>query len=121
MNNFIYQIVAIPKVIDGDTFDADLDLGFYTAVRVRIRLTEIDTYELYGPNAHALGEQAKDFTDQWLVEALRRGLWVQTFKPDPSVPVGDGSFGRWLGDPFDEQGQHLIFALQEAGFVEYES
>lgn len=100
--------------------DVDLDLGFYTAVRVRIRLIEIDTYELFGPNAHDLGEEAKEFTEDWLVRSLSRtdGLWVETFKPDPSVPVGDGSFGRWLGDPFNAEGKHLIWALQQAGFVE---
>ena len=33
------------KIVDGDTLDADIDLGFSVWVRKRIRLVNIDTWE----------------------------------------------------------------------------
>ena len=40
---FIYKITAIEKVIDGDTVDAVIDLGFDVRYCGRIRLLGIDT------------------------------------------------------------------------------
>ena len=33
------------KIVDGDTLDADIDLGFSVWVRKRVRLVNIDTWE----------------------------------------------------------------------------
>ena len=42
---FIYHITAIEKIIDGDTIDAVIDLGFDVRYCGRIRLLGIDTPE----------------------------------------------------------------------------
>ena len=43
----MYQYKAkLIRVIDGDTIDAMIDLGFNTWVKKRIRLAEMDAYEL---------------------------------------------------------------------------
>ena len=42
---FIYHITAIEKVVDGDTVDAVIDLGFDVRYCGRIRLLGIDTPE----------------------------------------------------------------------------
>ena len=39
-----YQANLI-KIVDGDTLDADIDLGFSVWVRKRVRLVNIDTWE----------------------------------------------------------------------------
>ena len=31
------------NVVDGDTFDFDVDLGFYLTHRIRVRLAKVDT------------------------------------------------------------------------------
>jgi micrococcal nuclease len=36
------------QVIDGDTLDLDIDLGFHVTIRQRVRLRGIDTPELRG-------------------------------------------------------------------------
>jgi micrococcal nuclease len=41
---YVYKLSNI-RVIDGDTIDADIDLGFHITVRQRIRLYGIDTPE----------------------------------------------------------------------------
>ena len=42
---FIYHITAIEKVVDGDTVDAIIDLGFDVRFCGRIRLLGMDTPE----------------------------------------------------------------------------
>jgi hypothetical protein len=42
--SYVYRAEAV-RVIDGDTFVADVDLGFYVHVLVHVRLQGIDTPE----------------------------------------------------------------------------
>ena len=40
---FIYNVTAIEKIVDGDTLDAVIDLGFDVRFCGRVRLLGIDT------------------------------------------------------------------------------
>jgi len=40
-----YRIAKIEQIIDGDTFDAYIDLGFDISLKKRVRLNGIDTPE----------------------------------------------------------------------------
>jgi len=42
---YIYRIKQITRVVDGDTIDASIDLGFDIALEKRIRLAGVDTPE----------------------------------------------------------------------------
>ena len=42
---FVYKVTAIEKVVDGDTVDVVIDLGFDVRVSQRVRLLGIDTPE----------------------------------------------------------------------------
>lgn len=42
---FAYQVKSIKKIIDGDTFDCILDLGFDVLLEARVRMAGIDTPE----------------------------------------------------------------------------
>lgn len=113
-----YDIVNIARVIDGDTYDLDLDLGFHTTLRVRIRCMDVDTWELYGRNTHPLGKNATRFAEEWLNNYhINGGLTIQTSKLNPKTPVGDGSFGRWAGRIANANGDLLSDALINAGMV----
>ena len=56
--NYTYRVHRIPAevsekhesphIVDGDTVDVTIDLGFYTSVRKRIRLLDLDTDEIRG-------------------------------------------------------------------------
>lgn len=113
-----YKVKGIPRVIDGDTFDFDLDLGFYATLRIRVRLANIDTYEIFGKNAHELGQTAKGAAAIWLFERLEQDrLRVRTIAETPNVPVADGSFGRWLGIVYDARTKELLADfLRKEGF-----
>jgi micrococcal nuclease len=43
---FVYRLKTVAKVVDGDTVDLDLDLGFSITLRQRVRLIGVDAPEL---------------------------------------------------------------------------
>lgn len=112
-----YRVREIVRVVDGDTVDARLDLGFGIASTIRVRVKDIDTPEVYGRNADPeRGPAASEFTHAWLERAMEGGLTVQTYKGSSGdVGVGDGAFGRWLGNFIDAEGDTLTQALKDAG------
>lgn len=112
-----YRLVAVHHVVDGDTIDAVISLGFGLQATIRIRVAGIDTPELYGVEASAAGADARDFAANWLDG---RQVNVRTFKgATNTVGIGDGAFGRWLGSFEDaETGEKLVDALREAGFAD---
>jgi micrococcal nuclease len=85
----IYQYhVDVTRVIDGDTFEGTVDLGFSINLnKVRFRLLGVDTPERYEEGYH----EATEFTAQ-LIEG--KTVIVQTYDKD--------AFGRYLVDVFIE-------------------
>ena len=81
------------RVIDGDTIDVDVDLGFYVWIRKqRIRLLGIDAPEVTGetrPEGLAVTEHLKS-----LIEG--ESIILRTVKGADGGDRDD-SFGRWLG------------------------
>ena len=80
------------KVVDGDTIDVDIDLGFGVWMRnQRIRMHGIDTPESRTRNLEEkkYGLAAKDFLIKWTNAG---GLTLKTHKDDR------GKFGRILGE-----------------------
>ena len=80
------------KVVDGDTVDVDIDLGFGVWMRdQRIRLYGIDTPEsrTSDDQEKVYGLAAKDFVVKWTNAG---DLSLRTFKDDR------GKFGRILGE-----------------------
>ena len=45
--NYTYRATVV-KIVDGDTIDVDLDVGFNTTMRKRLRFLNIDTWEVRG-------------------------------------------------------------------------
>lgn len=54
-----YQYAAeVKKILDGDTFDMIVDLGFHTYQQIRVRLHDFDTAEIFHPANEAELEHA---------------------------------------------------------------
>jgi micrococcal nuclease len=89
---YLYRAVVV-RVVDGDTIDVDIDLGFYVWIRKqRIRLLGIDAPKQKGetrPEGLAATEHL-----QSLIEGER--IILRTVKGDDGGDRDD-SFGRWLG------------------------
>lgn len=87
MNTYPAKLV---RVIDGDTMELDIDLGFRIVIREKIRLANIDTPETFRPRNDAEkkhGLAAKQFVELWFASA--NNIKVSTEKT--------GKYGRWLG------------------------
>ena len=84
-----YKIKKINRVIDGDTVDLDIDLGFGITLKQRVRLKGINASET---RTLDLEEKKKGLeTKDWLKKELsREGEWIiETTKED--------KYGRILG------------------------
>ena len=92
---YIYRIRTISKVVDGDTIDADIDLGFDISLSKRIRLAGIDTPESRTTNVKekAMGLESKE----WLKKALEgaKDIIIKTELPDSTE-----KYGRIIGHLF---------------------
>lgn len=69
--NVYYYNAEVKKVVDGDTFDILIDLGFDTFRKGRVRLYGVNTPESRTKNIEEKqkGLAAKEFTDQWITAA----------------------------------------------------
>jgi len=56
--NYSYRATVV-KIVDGDTIDVQLDLGFNITAIKRLRFMDIDTYEVRG-SERELGLKAKE-------------------------------------------------------------
>ena len=85
---YIYRIKSIGRVVDGDTVDADIDLGFDISLTKRIRLAGIDTPESRTRDLaeKKLGLEAKE----WLKHHLRdaEDIIIRTELPDSTEKYG---------------------------------
>jgi micrococcal nuclease len=101
------------RVVDGDTIDFRVDLGFRVFTLVRVRLAGIDTPEVYGvkkgSEEYERGQQATEMTKAWFAE---NGTHVElTTDKDP------GKYGRWIGRvESPASGSVLNRVLHEAGY-----
>jgi|TARA_R110002020_G_scaffold199334_3_gene400762 endonuclease YncB( thermonuclease family) len=86
---YTYFVKSIDRIVDGDTIDISIDLGFDLTKKERVRLAGIDTPEKRTKNLKEkeMGYQATEFLEMHLMEASK--LTVRTEK--------DGKFGRMLG------------------------
>lgn len=55
---YIYK-TRLMRVIDGDTIEAEIDLGFKMRWQTVVRFIGFDAYETRGTQAHPLGQEAK--------------------------------------------------------------
>ena len=97
---FIYNVTAVEKVVDGDTIDTLIDLGFDVRVCHRVRLLGIDTPEsrtrdleekFYG----LLSKEALKSWVHWAVMSDRDDIELQLRCPEAD---SRGKFGRILGE-----------------------
>lgn len=87
-----YRVKKVTSVVDGDTIDVEIDLGFNVSFSQRVRLAGIDTPESRTTNKaeKALGLEAKEYLKSKLKDA--KLIVIKTEKPDSSE-----KYGRILG------------------------
>ena len=89
---YIYRVKQVLKVVDGDTIDADIDLGFNISLTKRVRLSGVDTPESRTTDLKekALGLEVKE----WLKKNLdgKKNILIKT-----ELPNSTEKYGRILG------------------------
>lgn len=83
-----YYIAKVVSVYDGDKCTREVDLGFKTSLRIKVRLIGIDTPEIRTKDSEEkeLGYKTRD----WLRERILGKKVILHTKEK-------GKFGRWLG------------------------
>lgn len=91
--DFSYRVKKVTKVVDGDTIDVTLDMGFDILYQQRVRLFGIDTPESRTRDKveKKYGLLSKKFLQEQLKNAKK--VSIKTYKGDET-----GKFGRILGD-----------------------
>ena len=92
---YIYRIKQITRVVDGDTIDASIDLGFDIALEKRIRLAGVDTPESRTSDANEkkYGLEAKEWLKHKVENA--KNILIKTELPDSTE-----KYGRIIGHLF---------------------
>jgi|TARA_B100001287_G_scaffold190536_1_gene160960 micrococcal nuclease len=88
---YSYRVKSIKKIIDGDTFDCIMDLGFDVLLEARVRMMGIDT-----PESRTRDLEEKKFgllAKEYLTEKLDTEDIIVTTEVDNEK----GKFGRILG------------------------
>lgn len=87
-----YRVKKLINVVDGDTIDVEIDLGFDISITKRVRLAGIDTPESRTTDKmeKSLGLESKAKLKQMLSSAT--DIVIKTEKPDSSE-----KYGRVLG------------------------
>ena len=112
--DYIYKI-KVTRVVDGDTIDAEIDLGFNLKLNKRIRLYGINTPETRTRDEEEKkrGFAAKERLQQ-IVDEQQNVLFLKS--------MDQGKFGRCIGvlfeQDFDDQSINEVL-VEEGHAVEY--
>ena len=107
---FVYQ-AELDRVVDGDTIDIILDLGFDVKLhKQRVRLHGIDTPE----------SRTRDLAEKKLGLAAKERLQELCVGKFKIKSLGKGKYGRILGIPYTEDGEDICqILIKEGHAVEY--
>lgn len=96
MSNLFFYRAEVVNVIDGDTLDLLVDLGFNIHHSIRVRLNGVNTPESRTSDIKEkeLGLKAKDFTKDWTVR--HPVVYVSTVKDKKE------KFGRILAQVYSD-------------------
>ena len=98
--NFKYNVSSLEKVVDGDTIDVVINLGFDVCTKQRVRLLGIDTPESRTRDLEEkkFGLLSKKKLKEWCLKAVesdRDDIEIQLRCPEAD---SRGKFGRILAE-----------------------
>lgn len=99
---------VVERVVDGDTYDLIVDVGFSVTIKHRFRLNGIDTPETWRPKTEAEREHGERATD--FVRNLMEGETVTIYSHKL------GAYNRYDADVILPDGRDLVTVLKQEGF-----
>lgn len=110
-NYWDFRVRKIHRIIDGDTYDLEIDLGFRQYGVYRFRLADVDTPEIFGTSKdseeYQRGVQAITFVSDWFSAHSDETIWVRTYE--------EQTFNRWVAEVYAGD-SYLGDELVKAGF-----
>ena len=108
MDKYIYR-AKLERVVDGDTVDALIDLGFDTWVKKRIRYKGIDTWESRTKDLDEkkLGLAAKERNKELLESVSSKSGYFRL------KSHGVGKYGRVLGELFIKDDEGIEYNINQ--------
>jgi micrococcal nuclease len=108
MEKYIYR-GKLERVVDGDTIDALIDVGFDIWIKKRIRYSGIDTWESRTRNLEekAKGLEAKARNKELLMEVSSKSGYFRL------KSFGVGKYGRVLGEIYIEDKEGKQYNINE--------
>jgi len=108
MEKYIYR-GKLERVVDGDTIDALIDVGFDIWIKKRIRYSGIDTWESRTRDLaeKAKGLEAKARNKELLMEVSSKSGYFRL------KSYGVGKYGRVLGEIFIEDAEGKQYNINE--------
>ena len=89
----------IDSIVDGDTVDATVDVGFKMTAKLRLRLLGVNTAELHSPDPNER-KKAADAKLYAAITLLDQDVIIKTQKTDV--------FGRYLATVYFQVGENWI-------------
>lgn len=116
-----WYAARVLNVVDGDTLDLMVDLGFRNYSKIRVRLYGIDTPEVYGvkkdSEEYAKGLEASAYVQGWV--ATQEGVVYIRSHDGKALHKAEGKYGRWIVEVFPTEGREsLNEALVTRGLAE---
>lgn len=99
---------VVTKIVDGDTVDMDISLGFRLRMQQRFRL--------YGINTPERGEANWREAGDLLATLIPVGSTVEIRSYKPNVHPKADSFGRWVIEIFKD-GQNINEVMLQSGLA----
>lgn len=94
-----YQYWAkVIKVIDGDTIDCEVEIGFELTFKARIRLYGIAAPEIYGVKKNSLEYKNGVNSKKYLESLIPKNKWVEITVHQSAKRE---KYGRWLAVVYD--------------------
>ena len=108
MEKYIYR-GKLERVVDGDTIDALIDVGFDIWIKKRIRYSGIDTWESRTRDLEekAKGLEAKARNKELLMEVSSKPGYFRL------KSYGVGKYGRVLGEIFIQDAEGVQYNINE--------
>ena len=109
--DFSYRVHKVVKIVDGDTIDVIIDLGFDILHKSRVRLFGIDTPESRTRNKE---EKVRGLLSKKVLTAKLKSAKKLTIKTHKGKETG--KFGRILGEVFAD-GVNLNLQMCKEGYA----
>lgn len=114
-----YKVISVNKILDGDTVDLSIDLGFNLIKTDRYRLAKYDAPETFRPKTEAerqAGLKVKEYLTS-LIEQYKNNLIVQTYKDTDIYGRYSGVLTTSLGGALIDLNEEVIKYMVENKFT----